>query len=43
MADSETLPYYIMKSLDRISKVTTLVLGMSINFEKEILNMFMIF
>ena len=43
VADSETLPYYIMKSLDRISKVSTLVLAMSINFEKEILNVFMIF
>ena len=29
--------------MDRLGKFSTLVLGMSINFEKEVLNMFMIF
>lgn len=29
--------------LDRLTKLSALQLGMSLNFEKEILNMFMIF
>ena len=29
--------------VDRLTKLTAMLLGMSINFEKEILNMFIIF
>ena len=34
-------PYFIV--VDRLAKLSAMVLGMSLNFEKEILNMFMIF
>lgn len=36
-----TEPYFIV--VDRLTKLSAMVLGMSLNFEKEILNMFMIF
>ena len=36
-----TEPYFIV--VDRLAKLSAMVLGMSLNFEKEILNMFMIF
>ena len=33
--------YFVV--VDRLAKLSAMVLGMSLNFEKEILNMFMIF
>jgi len=40
---SHELPHNLFVAMDRLSKLSAMVLGMSINFEKEILNMFMIF
>ena len=37
------LSQYAILALDRFGKFSTMVLGMSINYEKEVLNMFMIF
>ena len=37
------LPRSVIISMDRIAKFSTMVLGMAINYEKEVLNMFMIF
>ena len=31
------------KVVDRLTKVSAMLLGMALNFEKEVLNMFMIF
>lgn len=36
-------PKRFLVAIDRLAKVSAMVLGMSINFEKEVLNMFMIF